>query len=147
MRFQDLERHEQDKNRYSRLKAFQGTITDKDANESRECQQQFQNCRAKPVPSWLHPEFQGEGQQKNTWHPAHERTEHGRHREEQGGCKPKQWSPRNTPIPLALHGRSEEHTSELQSRGHLVCRLLLEKKRNAATMHRNSEIARYPGPG
>src|SRR5207253_10857154 len=28
------------------------------------------------------------------------------------------------PIPI----RSEEHTSELQSRGHLVCRLLLEKK-------------------
>src|SRR5439155_26116838 len=30
-----------------------------------------------------------------------------------------------------LHGgeRSEEHTSELQSRGHLVCRLLLEKKK------------------
>src|SRR5439155_21469725 len=28
------------------------------------------------------------------------------------------------------HGaRSEEHTSELQSRGHLVCRLLLEKKK------------------
>src|SRR5690625_5377392 len=25
------------------------------------------------------------------------------------------------------NGRSEEHTSELQSRGHLVCRLLLEK--------------------
>src|SRR5207253_8483136 len=25
---------------------------------------------------------------------------------------------------------SEEHTSELQSRGHLVCRLLLEKKKN-----------------
>src|SRR5690625_6096955 len=25
-------------------------------------------------------------------------------------------------------GRSEEHTSELQSRGHLVCRLLLDKK-------------------
>src|SRR5690554_7765625 len=33
-----------------------------------------------------------------------------------------------------LHGkevrRSEEHTSELQSRPHLVCRLLLEKKKN-----------------
>src|SRR5437870_11851551 len=29
----------------------------------------------------------------------------------------------------ALHLRSEEHTSELQSRGHLVCRLLLEKKK------------------
>src|SRR5437870_5902602 len=30
----------------------------------------------------------------------------------------------------ALPARSEEHTSELQSRGHLVCRLLLEKKKN-----------------
>src|SRR2546429_6554262 len=29
--------------------------------------------------------------------------------------------------------RSEEHTSELQSRLHLVCRLLLEKKTNALT--------------
>src|SRR5690625_2088126 len=28
----------------------------------------------------------------------------------------------------STEGRSEEHTSELQSRGHLVCRLLLEKK-------------------
>src|SRR5690625_4231387 len=28
----------------------------------------------------------------------------------------------------SLKSRSEEHTSELQSRGHLVCRLLLEKK-------------------
>src|SRR5690625_6427299 len=27
-------------------------------------------------------------------------------------------------------GRSEEHTSELQSRGHLVCRRLLEKKKH-----------------
>src|SRR5690625_5346485 len=30
---------------------------------------------------------------------------------------------------LAMQARSEEHTSELQSRGHLVCRLLLEKKK------------------
>src|SRR5207253_9354738 len=30
----------------------------------------------------------------------------------------------------SLRRRSEEHTSELQSRGHLVCRLLLEKKKN-----------------
>src|SRR5690625_1302045 len=30
----------------------------------------------------------------------------------------------------AIDTRSEEHTSELQSRGHLVCRLLLEKKKN-----------------
>src|SRR5687768_17944886 len=32
------------------------------------------------------------------------------------------------------HGRSEEHTSELQSRLHLVCRLLLEKKKNFANL-------------
>src|SRR2546422_5111843 len=31
--------------------------------------------------------------------------------------------------------RSEEHTSELQSRLHLVCRLLLEKKKHAAAAH------------
>src|SRR5207253_10740716 len=30
---------------------------------------------------------------------------------------------------IAIAMRSEEHTSELQSRGHLVCRLLLEKKK------------------
>src|SRR5439155_8178066 len=35
-------------------------------------------------------------------------------------------------------GRSEEHTSELQSRGHLVCRLLLEKK--------NTDIPADPAP-
>src|SRR5207253_5489175 len=33
-------------------------------------------------------------------------------------------------FPAKCFGRSEEHTSELQSRGHLVCRLLLEKKNN-----------------
>src|SRR5690625_6173019 len=38
--------------------------------------------------------------------------------------------PRGTPT---SRSRSEEHTSELQSRGHLVCRLLLEKKK----MHRS----------
>src|SRR5439155_23741905 len=31
--------------------------------------------------------------------------------------------------PKRTFSRSEEHTSELQSRGHLVCRLLLEKKK------------------
>src|SRR5690625_6605822 len=31
---------------------------------------------------------------------------------------------------VSMAARSEEHTSELQSRGHLVCRLLLEKKKN-----------------
>src|SRR5437660_4026809 len=34
-----------------------------------------------------------------------------------------------------IKDRSEEHTSELQSRGHLVCRLLLEKKK-----HKKNEV-------
>src|SRR5690625_7895184 len=34
--------------------------------------------------------------------------------------------------------RSEEHTSELQSRGHLVCRLLLEKKKTTRQHHTGS---------
>src|SRR5437660_12616105 len=33
--------------------------------------------------------------------------------------------------------RSEEHTSELQSRGHLVCRLLLEKKKTTGRVEPN----------
>src|SRR2546429_5562232 len=37
---------------------------------------------------------------------------------------------------LAEYIRSEEHTSELQSRLHLVCRLLLEKKKNDTRMIR-----------
>src|SRR5207244_12168646 len=39
--------------------------------------------------------------------------------------------PPGSPLPVAIFGgarRSEEHTSELQSPDHLVCRLLLEKK-------------------
>src|SRR5437870_6449985 len=42
--------------------------------------------------------------------------------------------------------RSEEHTSELQSRGHLVCRLLLEKKKHHLSDHRavtDISIARF----
>src|SRR3989442_4906987 len=36
---------------------------------------------------------------------------------------------------ITKHQRSEEHTSELQSRPHLVCRLLLEKKNNIILEH------------
>src|SRR2546422_7440540 len=39
--------------------------------------------------------------------------------------------------------RSEEHTSELQSRLHLVCRLLLEKKKKEST---NQQMATYTRP-
>src|SRR2546429_3237184 len=44
----------------------------------------------------------------------------------------------STALPLGLspqHTRSEEHTSELQSRLHLVCRLLLEKKKHSSARH------------
>src|SRR3712207_8912747 len=40
---------------------------------------------------------------------------------------------------LELHLRSEEHTSELQSRQYLVCRLLLEKKKIIITRRQNLE--------
>src|SRR6266480_7907300 len=39
--------------------------------------------------------------------------------------------------------RSEEHTSELQSHVNLVCRLLLEKKKNT---HKNNSPAQSPNP-
>src|SRR2546422_3651161 len=49
----------------------------------------------------------------------------------------------NDPIRRARVGRSEEHTSELQSRLHLVCRLLLEKKKQNLTSHL---VSRHPLP-
>src|SRR2546422_8453265 len=42
---------------------------------------------------------------------------------------------RNTSARGASNVRSEEHTSELQSRLHLVCRLLLEKKNKPRLTH------------
>src|SRR5439155_8451958 len=52
--------------------------------------------------------------------------------------------PQSDMLPIRMWGmmesmRSEEHTSELQSRGHLVCRLLLEKKQSA-------DLQRLPEP-
>src|SRR3712207_8899206 len=61
------------------------------------------------------------------------RREGQRHRDRRGGgrgLRPRQGcggDGRHTPE------RSEEHTSELQSRQYLVCRLLLEKKKNRTT--------------
>src|SRR2546430_6093215 len=43
--------------------------------------------------------------------------------------------------PLGM-ARSEEHTSELQSQSNLVCRLLLEKKKNDQTHHGMSRSPR-----
>ena len=43
-------------------------------------------------------------------------------------------TPPSAPASTAISARSEEHTSELQSRQYLVCRLLLEKKNVALTV-------------
>src|SRR6266487_4913344 len=52
------------------------------------------------------------------------------------------WPECAPPPPVA---RSEEHTSELQSPVHLVCRLLLEKKKNNTLTTKNkSTIRPYP---
>src|SRR2546429_349786 len=54
-------------------------------------------------------------------------------------------APRRDPHPMAVTiGRSEEHTSELQSRLHLVCRLLLEKKKRNTTHTLLSKLSRFP---
>src|SRR3989449_5780665 len=54
-------------------------------------------------------------------------------------------------VPPRGGGRSEEHTSELQSRLHLVCRLLLEKKKKLLktspnTAHQNSTYGETCNP-
>src|SRR2546430_2856241 len=41
-------------------------------------------------------------------------------------------APAVSPVARRVTPRSEEHTSELQSQSNLVCRLLLEKKKNVA---------------
>src|SRR5436305_9403394 len=43
-----------------------------------------------------------------------------------------------------VHARSEEHTSELQSRPHLVCRLLLEKKKKNKKKKKKQNIKKHP---
>src|SRR6266487_6522918 len=56
-----------------------------------------------------------------------------------GGCRPH--GRRGGPVRGRGRGRSEEHTSELQSPVHLVCRLLLEKKKktHTRTLHKNKK--------
>src|SRR5439155_16855946 len=53
------------------------------------------------------------------------------------------WAARQGNVELAqmllYAARSEEHTSELQSRGHLVCRLLPEKKKSFLRSHKSAE--------
>src|SRR2546430_7822312 len=44
------------------------------------------------------------------------------------------------------HLRSEEHTSELQSQSNLVCRLLLEKKKESRPAHRARSLVEWAQP-
>src|SRR5437868_12755181 len=53
----------------------------------------------------------------------------GRRRAHRGGCRSRRGAAEKFEEPRRL--RSEEHTSELQSRFDLVCRLLLEKKKES----------------
>src|SRR2546422_7751637 len=46
-------------------------------------------------------------------------------------------------IGCEAHARSEEHTSELQSRLHLVCRLLLEKKKQSERLLKPRNTANF----
>src|SRR3712207_7382940 len=43
-------------------------------------------------------------------------------------------------VAVQVDHRSEEHTSELQSRQYLVCRLLLEKKKKIYRLHTSADI-------
>src|SRR3712207_8780137 len=56
---------------------------------------------------------------------THQTAEHA----EQNGARGAVYLPRVVEVETEEHRRSEEHTSELQSRQYLVCRLLLEKKK------------------
>src|SRR5690554_7372578 len=56
-----------------------------------------------------------------------------------GWSRPPACRPRRT---CTGRPRSEEHTSELQSRPHLVCRLLLEKKKKKHTTNNNNHYIR-----
>src|SRR5947209_11436626 len=63
-------------------------------------------------------------------------------RDQDAHCGVARPNDRNT-TPHASLVRSEEHTSELQSRQYLVCRLLLEKK-NADTSHSSPDVQGLP---
>src|SRR3712207_8357505 len=60
----------------------------------------------------------------------------GRHSSRRGRLRRTPQQPGPAPPP---RGRSEEHTSELQSRPYLVCRLLLEKKKKNDTYRKSRQ--------
>src|SRR5687768_18371894 len=83
----------------------------------------------------LHDALPISGQAAPRWpaaQPAGRRPRAGRPRGPRGRECPRRHPPRRQAL------RSEEHTSELQSRLHLVCRLLLEKKKHEEYSTANS---------
>src|SRR3712207_8933161 len=56
---------------------------------------------------------------------------------------PRRPEPRDVSV-IHRQKRSEEHTSELQSRQYLVCRLLLEKKKIVFCLQKRDTLATYP---
>src|SRR5215813_15516224 len=52
---------------------------------------------------------------------------------------PRRWPRPAPPLTPASGARSDEHTSALQSRPHLVCRLLLEKKKPHTNSHKQQK--------
>src|SRR2546422_5202865 len=71
----------------------------------------------------------------------------GHNRDEAGdeAAQPRPDADVQEPFHDDLPGRSEEHTSELQSRLHLVCRLLLEKKKKKTKEDEIEEIKKLIG--
>src|SRR5215472_19260189 len=61
------------------------------------------------------------------------------------GPVPPQGIPRSERAEAPAGGRSEEHTSELQSLRHLVCRLLLEKKKRIVCLPASGHISPTTG--
>src|SRR5689334_22581629 len=62
-----------------------------------------------------------------------------------GLCSVAAWSTEDAPS-MQRSTRSEEHTSELQSQFHLVCRLLLEKKKPHSHRQSSQSLAASPPP-
>src|SRR6266545_8037646 len=56
---------------------------------------------------------------------------------------PSSWPCWPSRLTLSTPGRSEEHTSELQSLAYLVCRLLLEKKKKHAIPTASDQIEKF----
>src|SRR5438445_1954440 len=60
------------------------------------------------------------------------------------GCCFSMGQERSFPVRYSLPYRSEEHTSELQSRQYLVCRLLLEKKKKTSIDQTRIRVSTTP---